>query len=313
MYAEMRPSEIWDDIPDIHRVILGNLHTDIVTYISANPESVNEVDYTKRPALHCAAAAGNANFVRTLLLNGANINTQNVLGKTALSTALGYRSSGLNEVIRILLRHGLDTTLVDRYGCTCLDYVPRIECPVLRLDLIRKSLQASDYTTRTHGRSTPLMTWATIGDCTAEEVDLLLKAGIDINAQNSYGYTAIAYAVIYKRVNLSRILIERGASLKAEVWNGYYKSHNVAKQPNIGVVHVIPDGDHPGTDVGLLETFAKTLASVFERKSAEYGGFGGGTREAFYAMLEKVASFNRVQETKSEDSEQSSEFEDCEE
>jgi TonB family protein len=74
------------------------------------------------PSLLRAAAAGDTELVKKLLLQGANVDVTTERGQTPLMLA---SISGLLEVVRVLLEAGADAQLRDRLGLTALDWSQR--------------------------------------------------------------------------------------------------------------------------------------------------------------------------------------------
>ena len=69
-----------------------------------------------------AAWQGKVEEVKTLLANGADVNLQDDVGRTALMrVSLGRKA----EVVKILLDHGADVNLQDKFGDTALKHASR--------------------------------------------------------------------------------------------------------------------------------------------------------------------------------------------
>ena len=66
-----------------------------------------------KTALHEAARAGNAAFIRTLIASGADINAVDETGKTSLTDAIQANRA---ESIRVLLERGASPVMQDMYG-----------------------------------------------------------------------------------------------------------------------------------------------------------------------------------------------------
>lgn len=73
----------------------------------------------KADTLHGAAKLGDAEAAEALIAEGAQVNTKDSRGITALGVAVGFNKLA---VIQVLLRAGADVTLTDAKGNTPLHY-----------------------------------------------------------------------------------------------------------------------------------------------------------------------------------------------
>ncbi|HGM6604182.1 TPA: ankyrin repeat domain-containing protein, partial [Serratia marcescens] len=91
-------------------------------------------------ALHTAAMLQDAQYLRLLLTEGAQVNVRNaVTGATPLAAAV---LAGREEPLRLLLAAGADTTLSDRLGDTPLHLAAKINAPHLALLLLQAGADA---------------------------------------------------------------------------------------------------------------------------------------------------------------------------
>jgi ankyrin repeat protein len=91
-------------------------------------------------ALHTAAMLQDAQYLRLLLTEGAQVNVRNaVTGATPLAAAV---LAGREEQLRLLLAAGADTTLSDRLGDTPLHLAAKINAPHLALLLLQAGADA---------------------------------------------------------------------------------------------------------------------------------------------------------------------------
>ena len=97
-------------VPLIAAAKVGNA-TEVRALLAAGAD-INELDRTKRRALHWAALDGHTAVVEALLANRANINLYDDGGFTALQLASRY---GQDTVVEALLASGADVDIRDRY------------------------------------------------------------------------------------------------------------------------------------------------------------------------------------------------------
>lgn len=72
--------------------------------------------------------------------------------------------------------------------------------------------------TADHDRLTPLMSAALEGN--TNEVRALLKLGVDINAQDSKGFTALMLAVVNRQIETVKTLLGEGGDMNIQAGDG---------------------------------------------------------------------------------------------
>jgi len=160
--------------------------------------NVREDDKGATP-LHVAAEYGYSEIVEVLLEHGVDPNIRDKYGDTPLHYAAVF---GNSKVVEVLLERGADPNIRDKYGLTPLHYAAAFDYPKIVELLHKKDL--SDYDT------TPLQAAAEFNY--PNVVELLLEHGANPNIQeNKYGYTPLHYAVGNCRVDVVRVLLEHGA------------------------------------------------------------------------------------------------------
>jgi ankyrin repeat protein len=142
---------------------------------------VNARNKTGGTALMYAALSGDASTVRLLLQNGADINAAATNGWTALMIAA---VEDYESVVQALVESGADVNQVDVYGWT----------PLMRAIYEQRGSAAKA---------------------------LLAVPALKINAQNEYGATALHYAATVGDVDLVRLLLKRGANVRARDTAGH--------------------------------------------------------------------------------------------
>ncbi|SFE72796.1 Ankyrin repeat-containing protein [Paenibacillus catalpae] len=147
--------------------------------ISAHPQLANTENQDGLTPLGYAAHFGHAEVVREMLELGADVNAVShsrvsfIPSNTALHAAIaGERSL---EVIKLLLAHGADTTILDSNGHTCL-----------------------------HS--------AAFHDDNLEMIQLLMEHGADVHSAADGGDTPLSLAIQQGNENVASLLREYGAS-----------------------------------------------------------------------------------------------------
>lgn len=94
----------------------------VVVLLSMSFLSIGVVSAEKLPGLHEAARGGAMGTVKKLLSEGADVNWQDQLGKTAIHYAA---ENGHQGTVGVLVDHGADVTILDNKGLTAYDWASR--------------------------------------------------------------------------------------------------------------------------------------------------------------------------------------------
>lgn len=182
----------------------------------------NDVSIAREPeeALIAAAAAGREKDVTTLLKLGADINAVSAKdGWSALSLAA---ENGHLATVSVLIQGGARVDQVVNQGLTALQRAVSGR----HLDVARFLIQhGADVQTRRIGGRTLLMDAADAFYSNREShaagiVMTLLARGIDINARDSRGYTALMLAAQEGQEAIVQILLRNGADVEVRGEDG---------------------------------------------------------------------------------------------
>lgn len=158
-----------------------------------------------RTMLMDAASAGDVETIRFLVPRGANVNSKNAFGVTALQWAV---QQGRDAAARELIAAGADVGACDREGQTIL----MVACfraalmgePAMR-EIVRTLCEkGADVDKKKKGGWTALMWAADIGD--AETVKILCEAGADRSLKNDAGDDALGLARKRSRESVAEYL-----------------------------------------------------------------------------------------------------------
>ncbi|MBI1872942.1 MAG: ankyrin repeat domain-containing protein [Acidobacteria bacterium] len=155
-----------------------------------------------------AAMLGNRDAVRALLKDGADVNSAQADGMTALHWAATKDDV---EIVKILLYAGANVRATTRLG----GYTPLLLASKSSSAAMIETLVAAgaDPNATTTNGTTPLMLAAASGKVDA--VKALLGRGANVNAaENAKGETALTFAAAYGRADVIRALASHGADLK---------------------------------------------------------------------------------------------------
>ena len=184
------------------------------------------------PALIAAARRADNDAVRTLLAEGADVNTRYGDGTTALHWA-AHLDSG--DLVALLIASGADVNSADDHGVTALSLASLNGSAALVQTLLEA--EADPNAARTSGE-TVLMTAARVGN--VEVVRLLLAAGADPNATEAVlGQTALMLAIAENHTPVVSALLESGAAVSARTNNRFTPLLFAAQQGNIEAAQLL--------------------------------------------------------------------------
>ena len=183
--------------PPFHVLLEATTHGNLaeVKKLLDDGADVNTKDKNGITALMLASSDGNTDIVELLLAQGADVNAKNTQGKTALELT---SDEGVKALIR---QHGQPTTPSD------LCYAARVgDLQLIKNYLARKV----DINGRGNEGLTALIEASQEGR--KDAVDLLLSQGADVNAQTDYGLTALIGASQNGRRDVV-LLLAKGAEV----------------------------------------------------------------------------------------------------
>ena len=148
-----------------------------------------------------------------LILAGANVDTQDDFGKTALMLAV-FRGNDVIEVIQTLINLDANVNIIINRQTALIWAVLRGDPEIVKLLINAKAtLNFQDE----FGRNALME--AVLNGYT-EIVILLLDAGAELNAKDNNGYTALTLAVSKDYTEIAKLLINAGADLNIEDRDG---------------------------------------------------------------------------------------------
>ena len=187
---------------------------------------------TDGPALIAAARRTDGDGVRTLLADGADVNTRYGDGTTALHWAAHRDDEAL---VTVLLDAGAAVNAADDHGVTPLS----LACLNGSVAVVHALLDAgADTNAARSSGETPLMTAARVGN--VDVVRLLLAAGADPNAtEATLEQTALMLAVAENHTPVTRILLEVDATVSARSTNQFTPLLFAAQQGNLETARLL--------------------------------------------------------------------------
>jgi ankyrin repeat protein len=174
----------------------------------------------RTPLMLAAFRDGGSDIVALLLAKGSNVNARDGVGDTALLLAAEI---GNIETMRLLIAKGADVHAINRYGDSTLFAAARghrIEAVRLMIDKgVDPNLATTWFPSVRNGQIAQLKLVALDRAANFGPVEMvrdLLKAGANVNVQDSRGLTPLMFAVSAENQNaeIVRTLIAAGADVK---------------------------------------------------------------------------------------------------
>jgi uncharacterized protein len=186
---------------------------DIVRILISAGANPNLVSGIKSPAILIAAGYGDVEIVKMLIETGADVNTS-IEHRTALMQAAQWAPLGeAKQIIGELIKAGVNLETQDKYGNTALILAAEQN----RTSIVEILRQAGASDTQLSGLL--LLNASDNGD--KEQVQSLIRSGVDIDARSSNGYTAVSCAASRGYAEILAVLIEMGADINVKDDRGF--------------------------------------------------------------------------------------------
>lgn len=197
----------------------------IKTQMPLDTHNMHNNGYT---ALHYAAYYGHIEIVKHLISSGANLDVSNCLGQTPLHLAI---ENDQIVIAKELLNNHASSSLCSFNGETPLLVSLRKNHLDLCIELITKGAKLEfegklALHTAAHAENIPLIT-------------LLLAKGVNINAQDLYGFTALHYAASKNNQYLINFLLMRGANPAIRTYAGNFAYELATAPANINLLNPV--------------------------------------------------------------------------
>ncbi len=180
-------------------------YKDIVELLIKINAEVNIKNYFGCTALTWAAEKGYRDIVRILIQAKSNINVKDNDGNTALIYA---SRNGDIEIVALLLKYDADVHFKDNYGNTALVIAEEKGHKEI-LEMLIQTQKAK------------FLMWASKrGYKYKEIIRQLIKEGVNVNCKDSYGNTPLMYASEYGCINVVEMLVKAGADVNARNFKG---------------------------------------------------------------------------------------------
>ena len=169
---------------------------------------VNSPDSDGRTALIAAIQSRNPEVIKLLLDAGASVQAKNACGETALHIAA---AGGLNNIISILLEKGANVNEPDSSGRTAL----MSAIVGKNVNVIQSLLNAGADVNATAANGATALHFAA-GAGNKEIAALLLAAGAKADVVDEDGNTLLMYAAMQSNVEMMEVVLKEGVCVNAQ-------------------------------------------------------------------------------------------------
>lgn len=242
-------------------------------------------------ALFDAVINDDADALRQILDEGANVNARNKDGQTALIEAAYY---GNADIVKLLISAGADVNLQDKKDNTALYKAAEGFGILMRKRFKERELSPDGQPVNSH----------TLDEDIAIIAKLLIEAGADANKKNEGGWTAFMKAAAKNHTKTMEVLLNAGADINARNDDGYTALMITAKG---GSADAVPRLIKMGADIHIhtndLYESALMLAAGKGRINImqtliDAGAISDGEKESTWAAFAAAVISNRVEATK---------------
>jgi|GEM_PF-5843276 len=195
---------------------------DVAIWTIDNSENLNRPDYYGNTPLLLAISSGKEKYVKRLIEKKADLN----LGRKLANTPIIYAAmKNRYEIAKLLVENGAKINIKVSQGYDLLYYLCRMTDSG-STSFMKYMMKYKPDLKRKYGylKENALIVAAKYKN--SEKVELLLKAGINVNSTNKSGNSALHYASMYNDEKTIELLVKRGADLFLKNRMGHTPLHS---------------------------------------------------------------------------------------
>jgi ankyrin repeat protein len=187
-----------------HQLCIEGAGDELVRHIALDPGCVTSRDCYGFTPLHWAVRSANMDAIEDLLQSGADVNAVCKFGRPALSWASSWIIS------KTLLDAGADITILDNKGNDAVFCALNSHAPKDVIELLLEASSKTDNQRLDSEQSTYLM--VAILEASVDVCEMIIEYTADISAQDSFGFSALTYAIRHNCHAGMELLLDYGAN-----------------------------------------------------------------------------------------------------
>ena len=206
----------------LHYAVDGECSKEVLQAIVESGIDVNATNKNGTTALMMASGRGNIDAMSVLLHVGGDPNIVDGNGDTLLRYAVHGPCS--KEVLQAIVESGIDVNATNKNGTSALMIASRRG----NIDAISVLLHVGADRNSVDGNGNTLLHYAVYGDCSKEVLQAIVESGIDVNATNKNGITALMKASRRGNIDAISVLLHAGVDTNIVDGNGNTLLHYAA-------------------------------------------------------------------------------------
>ncbi|RCH97533.1 hypothetical protein CU098_009340 [Rhizopus stolonifer] len=228
-------------------------HLDKVKELIKRGADVNHRDNAGWAPLHEAALKGQYDIARYLIQSGAIVNVRGFENDTPLHDACSY---GYSDCVKLLLESGADVYALNTDKKRPIDLCEDKIC----IEIVKARMNQLDSLAKRDNQGKTVLHRACI-EGSIQEINRLLKDGLDSNATDRSHWTPLHYAAQYGHLETVKALVQYGADINSIDNQGQSVLHVACQHGHEQVVQYLVD---TGVDVHCIDQHEQTPYQVTE-------------------------------------------------
>jgi ankyrin repeat protein len=263
----------------LHKIVVGirPLDLDAQLLLSSNLEILNIPDARGRTPLHWATTKGDAPSVQSLLCAGADLSLIDHFGGTVLASAA---SAGNVRILESIIQRKVNIRSTNSRGDTALHYASRHQSSLRVVEILLKA--GSDVNCRNHVGNTPI-TGAAITN-KHEIGEYLLSHEANMHNLGIYGDTPLFETIYHNSHKFLQMLLSKGSRYTDLNYAGCSILHAAALEADVTTVNILASTWLPGLDPHLRNSKGETALDMLTKRVSKPLDF----EAAFMRLLQKL-------------------------
>ena len=196
-------------------IVLGDYSNEVLQALIDHGANLNATCKHDNTALMKACKKRNEDAIRVLLKAGADTNIVDQGGQTVLMYAVYEKCS--KQVLQAIIDHDADVNATDKDNCTALVFA----CDKRHVDAIHVLLQAGADPNTSDDKACTCLMHVVLSDYSEEVLKVIIDHGADVNATDKDNHTALMFTCIMGHAYSIHVLLKAGADVNIAEKDGH--------------------------------------------------------------------------------------------